>query len=406
MINSFRFKNLTLMVFCFYLFWGFFGIDLTISGGDGADRLPLHRVFMLLTLFIFAFNIREVVFGLKKNILLVTLVFFIFLSSAWSSKPLDTIKGFIFLFSSLSISIMLALAFRDNQIKLIRGLFWLCFLMVAASVITAFEFPHYGINVRDFGAIRWIGITDHPNKLGALTFSCIWLAINIFYSSSNKLEKLISISAIIIAFFVVFKADSMTSIVASLFAIFYTSYLRIIATKGTAVKAIFFTLAILVSVIVTTFYMSTAEIANQTLASSGRSTTLSGRTGLWVNGFDAFSDNLLLGSGFDNLENLTKKYRMQMSHLHNGIIELLVKGGVIAGVLFIFIFLSAFFKQRTLQKIKNPIYLLLTSGLLSILLHNMAESSLFKGLNSLNLLLNLILVSTSIVYYDSINKKI
>lgn len=405
MINNFKFKKLTLLVFCFYLLWGFFGIDLTISGGDGNDRLPLHRVFILLTLFIFCFNIKEVFFCFTKNKLLVSLVFFILLSSAWSSNSIDTAKGFVFLFSSLSISIMLASAFRDNQIMVLRGLFWICFLLVIASIFTALKFPQYGINLKDFGSSRWIGITEHPNKLGALTFSCIWLAINLFYLSPYKLEKLISIAAIIISVFVAFKSDSMTSIVASLFAVFYTLYLHLFAMKSTSVKVIFFTFALLTSLVITTFYMSTKEIADQTLASSGRSTTLSGRTELWANGFDALSDNLLIGSGFDNLESLTKKYHMHMSHLHNGFIELLVKGGLIAGVLLVFILTTTLFKQLALKKIKNQNFFLLNSGLISILLHNMAESSLFKGFNSLNLLFIFILVSTSVTYYDLENKK-
>ncbi|UOA08552.1 O-antigen ligase [Methylobacter sp. S3L5C] len=403
MINNFRFKKLTLLVFCLYLFWGFFGIDITIN--NGGDRLPLHRVFILLTLFIFAFNIKEIVYCLITNKLLVGLILYILMSAVWSTNPSDTIKGFVFLFSSLVISTMTALAFRDNQIKFVRGLFWLCFLMIIASIIAAIKFPQYGINVKDFATVRWIGITDHPNKLGALALSSIWLSINLFYLSTNKLEKIISITGIIAAIYAAFHADSMTGIIAGFIAIFYTLYEYVLGTKSPPVKIIFFTITLLAGLVITTFYMNSSEITDQTLASSGRDASLTGRTKLWENGFNALSNHLIIGSGFDNLDGLTKKYHMRMAHLHNGYIELLVKGGLIAGLLVFFILLNTFVKQRALKKHHSPNFVLLSTGFVSILIHNLAESSLFKGFNSLSLLFIFILVSTSVVYYELMNKK-
>jgi len=47
---------------------------------------------------------------------------------------------------------------------------------------------------------------------------------------------------------------------------------------------------------------------------------------------------------------------------------------------------------------------LLKTGFIAILIHNLAESSLFKGFNSLSLILIFIIVSTTITYLDVKNE--
>ncbi|MEI8573506.1 O-antigen ligase family protein [Methylomonas sp. LW13] len=404
MMNNFRFKGLTLFVFCLYLFWGFFGVDLTMNGE--ALRFPLHRAYILLTLLILCFNIKEFFVCSMKNSLLMILIFYMFISAAWSSSPVDTFRFVVFLFSSLAICILVALAYRDNQLRLIRWVFWLCFVLIICSIVAALQFPQYGINTKDFASSRWIGITEHPNKLGGLSLACIWLAVNLYYLSASKLEKIVALSSILIAFYTVIHADSMTSILASILAVCYTSYWHLLSVKSSAIKIVIFSIAFLGSLIITTVYMSTTEIVNQTLALSGRDTSLTGRTLLWANGLDAILDHPIIGSGFDDLEGLTKKYHILMSHLHNGYIEVLVKGGLIAGLLMFSILMSVFIKQMALKRIGNSSFVICHTGFVSILVHNMAESSLFKGFNSLSIIFIFIMVFTGVAYYDALGKNL
>jgi len=99
MMNNFRFKGLTLFVFCLYLFWGFFGVDLTMNGE--ALRFPLHRAYILLTLLILCFNIKEFFVCSMKNSLLMILIFYMFISAAWSSSPVDTFRFVCFVGSRM-----------------------------------------------------------------------------------------------------------------------------------------------------------------------------------------------------------------------------------------------------------------------------------------------------------------
>jgi len=364
----------------------------------GGERVALHRIFILLTLAIFVFNLKSVISGFSKNKLITLLILYVLATAFWSSNTTETIKNFVFLMSSLSISIMTALAFQGDHKKLVRILFWFCLVMVSASIVTALKFPQYGINSRDFSKSRWIGITDHPNKLGGLVVLSIWSSINLFYLTQSKLEKLIVIFSIILASYAVVNADSMTSIVASLVIICYTSYLHLISHRSISLKITLCFVALLTSLIVTTFYMSSEEIVTETLATSGRNTTLTGRSLLWKIGLDSFSKNILLGLGFDDLEGLTKKNHITMSHLHNGYLEVLVKGGVVAGFLVLVVIIMTLLKHMAMKKTQSDVFIFFSTGLVSVLVHNLAESSILRGLNGLGLIFILIVAYTNISY--------
>jgi exopolysaccharide production protein ExoQ len=391
--NSFKFKSLTVFVLCLYLFWAFFGIDITINGE--IERIPLHRVYLGLTLIIFVFNFKSVFNGYLKNKLLIVLFFYVLATSLWSSDKMETVKNFTILMSALTISIMTVLVFQNNHKSLLRILFWFCFVMVAASIATAIKFPEYGIDTTNFAKSRWIGITDHPNKLGGLVLLSVWSAINLFYLTKNVLEKFIAILSILMAAYAVVNADSMTSVVASLVCIGYTTYLFFIGNKSFLFKLSLILFASFTLIVITTFYMSSEEIVTNTLASGGRNTTLTGRSLLWKNGLESFSKNIFFGEGFDKLDNLTRKYRIVMSHLHNGYIELLVKGGIIAGILMFFVIIMTYLGQLKIKENNNEVFIFLSTGFVGILVHNFAESSLLRGLNGLGVIFILIVAYTN-----------
>lgn len=396
----FRFKVLTIMVFCVYVFWGSFGVDLTLNP-DG-NRIALHRVFILFTFFIFLFNVQNVVAACLKNKLLIVLIFYVLLSATWAFNPAATLKNFIFISSCMLISIMTALAFYDNKIILIRWLFWLFLIMLQASIIAALYFPQLGVNAKDFVNPRWIGITAHPNGLGAQALGLIWLASNLFFLSKSKIEKSIIIFGLITAFYAIIKADSMTSLITSLIVTGFTCYYYLFERLSLPVKIILFTVSLLSFLYVITFYMSTSELASSTIESTGRDTTFTGRAVLWENGLKSTADNLILGNGFDDLEQLTRKYHTEMSHLHNGYIETFVKGGFVACLLLASILIKTFIHQLKVKSTSKKDFIFLNTGLVMVLVHNFTESSILRGLNTLSIFIIFIIVSTSLI---SVNYK-
>ena len=302
---------------------------------------------------------------------------------------------------------MASLAFIDRRISFIRWLFWLFLLMAVASILAATIFPQVGINFKDFGKPRWIGITTHPNALGASSLVLTWLATNLLFLTRSKLEKTLIFFATIISFFIMIKADSMTSLITSIFITFYIIYLYLFSGINSSIKLFLYTVAFFIALLTFTFYKDFSEIVNIALSSTGRNTTFTGRALLWQRAFMAVGKNIIFGYGFDNLEQLSKMYHLQMAHLHNGYVEILVKGGLVASVLLSIVILKTYFKQL---KIKHPLkheFIFLHTGLVMILMHNFTESSILKGLNTLGILIIYIIVSTSIAESNfKINKPI
>ena len=404
MKTAFRFRVLTIIVFCAYIALGSFsGGDLTqshnslIQSQNSTEGFPYHRILMLLTAFIFLFNAQQVLIACKKNKLLITLLLYFLLTAIWANSPMETLKGFLFLSSVLIISLLTALAFSENKIVLIRWLFWLFLLLTLASIITALYFPNIGIKIGEKGDLRWIGITQHANALGGQSLLSIWLSSNLFFLAKSKIEKLIILFAICAAFYAILKADSMTSFITGIVISGYVCYYYLFWRLNQSIKIALYVIAALSFLITITFYMGTSELADTTLASTGRNTTFTGRSVLWESSLKYASNKLILGYGFDSLEQLTRKSHLQMSHLHNGYIETLVKGGLIASILLACILIKTFFHQLRIKASHKQDFILLNTGLIMLLLHNITESSILRGLSPLNIFIIFIIVSTSLI---------
>ena len=403
--TNFRYKGITLFVFSLYIFWGTFGIDLTLH--PDIARVPLHRGFILLTAFIFFFNVQQVLNVCSKNKLLITLIAYTLLTAAWSSDAAETTKNFIFLSSTLFISIMTALAYTDKQTILIKKLFWLFLLMAIASLITAVLFPQVGINSNTFGnKPRWIGITTHPNALGVLGLVLNWLATNLYFLTKNRFNKLFILFAIALSFYLLIMADSMTSLLTSIIIIAYIIYYYLLSRVNKSIKAIFFIFAGIAFLITITIYMNFSELINLMLSSTGRNTTFTGRALLWQRAFMAIGKNIIFGYGFDSLGQLSKMYHLGMSHLHNGYIETLVKGGLVSSTLLLIILFKTYYQQLKIKITNNPDFIFLNSGLIMILFHNVTESSMLRGLSTLSIFLIFIIVATSLINKKNNNQTI
>ena len=396
MKTEFRYRTLTIIVFCAFIILGSFSGEVTQSH-NSTEGFPFHRILMLLTAFIFLFNAQQVLISCQKNKLLITLILYVWLTSLWANNPLETLKTFIFLSSVLIISLLIALAFSENKALLIRLLFWLFLLLTLASIITAIFFPQIGIKIGDNGIARWTGITQHANALGAQSLLLIWLSSNLFFLTKNILEKLIILFAISAAFYAILKADSMTSFITAIVITSYVCYYYFFGRLSLAIKFFLYTIAALSFLVTVSLYMSTSELATTTLESTGRNATFTGRTVLWETALKYVADKLIFGYGFDSLGQLTRKTHLQMSHLHSGYIEMLFKGGLIAATLLVSVLITALIHQLRIKSTNRHDFIFLNSGLLMVLLHNVTESSILRGLSLLSIFIIFIIVSTNLI---------
>ena len=395
MNTSVRLKTLTIITLCLYIFWGTFGVDINLNPDE--ERYPFHRVLIIITALIALFNVRQVMDVCQQNKALIILVTYVLMTALWSEDAPATIKSFIFISSALFISILTAIAFVDKNTSLIRWLFWLFLLMNLASIYLAYTHPELAINIKDFGKPRWIGITTHPNTLGAKGLILVWLSTNLFFLTKSTLEKLLIIFALSISVLVIIKADSITSLADSFIVIECICYYYVFYRFSLPVKLSLFFIGFVGVLFVYFYYLGSEDLTSTAFKSAGRSANFSGRTLLWEKAMTSFSDSPIIGYGFDELDGLTKKFHLLMSHLHNGYIEILIKGGLIAGGLLTFIFAKTFIQQLQIKSKYRNNFIFLNTGFIMILVHNITESSFLKGMGALNILLILIIVSTSFI---------
>lgn len=404
MNRDFRFKSIAALTLCSYFYWDFFYLEITFRYGANAlyvkgseyEKLPFHRLSMALSFVVFLLNFKVVMSSVLKNKALLVLIIYVLITSIWAYNTIAPIKTFTFLLSIYFISIIVALAYKEDKLNLTRYLFWLFFVLVILSIITALKFPQYGIDFHHFGSgPRWIGVAGHPNKLGSLCLASVWVSITLFYLTNRIFEKTLAVIALLCAFYTIKGADSMTSMFASLAILGYTIYNYWIGTKSIGVRVVFLSVSALAFIVATTLYMSAGDMVDTTLKASGRNATLTGRSIQWAAAFESIKEHPLLGEGFDDLKPLTKRSHIDMGYIHSGYLALLVRGGFVAGILLAIVLVSAFFKQLSFRKTDPQCFIFLNAGLMGILLHNVAESTILIDLSGLNILLFFILVSTN-----------
>jgi O-antigen ligase len=382
-----------------YLFFSSFGIETTVFHINPDDNFPIHRLYLFLTAIVFLFNLQQTLIGVLNNKSLMILVVYIAITAFWSSKPLESLKLFLSLIAMIIISIMTVMAFIDNRVGLIKKLFWLFFLVAILNAAVAQFLPQIGVDKVHFPKPRWTGITFHPNVLGANALILVWLSINLFNQVDGKFIKTLNVLAIGLAFYIIYKADSMTSMLAALAIAAYTIY--VYANLRLFSKIILFLFIFIGLLFVIGFYKSPVELLSDLLEVNGRNITFTGRTVLWRKSLFALSDHLFFGYGFDNLEGLTKRQFKQffnMSHLHNGFIEILLKGGLIGFFLLIInLFKTYYFQLKIRSKYKHD-YVFLNTGFIMVIMHNFTESTLLKGLLTMDLIFIFIAVFTQLLY--------
>lgn len=394
MKGIFKYKKLTLVIFLAYLVWVALGLETVL--GPSSERFPVHRVLMILTAVVFLFNLHQTLKALGQNKLLIALILYVVITALWANNPIQVFKNFGYLMPILFIGVMISQAFYYDLLGLLKILFWLYIVIALANLLTCIYLPQIGINSSNFGRPRWIGITTHPNELGVQALILIWISANLFFYTNKKFKKIFLILSVCISLYIIIGADSMTSLLTSVIVLCYIYYCYSLGKLALPLKIILIWGISFVGLLVFVFYMNIGELAEAVLHSTNRNITLTGRSLLWANGFKSAKEKLVLGYGFDDLEQLTVKYNIIMSHLHNGYIEVLVKGGLIACLLLGFLFSKTIINQLKIKTNLKEDFIVLSSGFIMILIHNFAESSILRGLNTLNVFMIFIIVLTSL----------
>jgi O-antigen ligase len=135
--------------------------------------------------------------------------------------------------------------------------------------------------------------------------------------------------------------------------------------------------------------------ANRVLGSVGRDSNLTGRSTLWAIARAAIDERPWLGWSFDALESLPSRYSIRFNQFHNGYLDLMVRGGMIALGFVIFFALSTAFRIIKLAPGNKKMAASYGVLLLIIMMQNTSETTFGTAPNPLWLLFTFLYIGVS-----------
>ncbi len=325
---------------------------------------------------------------LKKSLPLNILFFLMLISAFWSSMPIKVILSVIHNTGITFITLCMSLVLIKDKEKFFKYLLIALFIYITATIIVSLFFPSIGLmtsaNKYDTSLIgRWKGLTTHPNSLGSICLFTSWVTLSsYFYTKQTKFIKFLAIVTLTANLYCLYKANSMTSLLLSIALIFGIGWFTYLGKSSGGIKALKILLAIFCFFTICAFlYMMHPEYLSEKyfFYAIGRDSSLSGRERLWQMGFRGFAEKPLLGWSYDSLVSFLTKYHMGFGTLHNGYLDLLVRGGLVSIFFFSILLIQLFdllIKQTTQNK-SNYVFIL--ALIITVLAHNMTESTLLTN---------------------------
>lgn len=202
-------------------------------------------------------------------------------------------------------------------------------------------------NAIDFDSGRWGGTAGNANTLGLMSATLIGAAANVFLARGSWLIRLASVALAIAGALTLRGSGSATALAFTLVLTVGTVWLQLgrkDAATGLSVRMVsgVFTLC-LVGVVAVGFLPETFQ-AHTWLTALGKSENLSGRTEVWKFGWHLFLEHPFFGYGFDSLASVLHGFYKGVGHMHNGYLDLLVRGGILGVVIYIFVLVRVIYR--------------------------------------------------------------
>lgn len=324
------------------------GALLIMIGPDG-QVMPsmIQFVWVIIYLFIGLILVRNYrVFNLSisNNYLLIIISMFALLSVFWSIDKQSTIMKSI----ALLIGTLYALfsGYKYGLDFILKVLVNTSIVLIVISLIIVFIKPEFGVHtLSEPNTGDWRGAFHHKNIFArALTFFLV-----VYVTKFLKSKNWVYLILIIVSSILVFLSDSKSALVnvVLIFPLSYVIGISKIAQGRIRLSAIF-----LIIILVVTGYLATIYW-KEILELLGKNETLTGRTLIWFMIYMAILNKPLLGYGYgafwnssDNIESfkILEDAGWNVTHSHNGFLELAVNLGVFGLCIFI-IQLYKYFKK-------------------------------------------------------------
>lgn len=317
------------------------------------------------------------------------LVTFVIMSMLWSSFPEKALVSFGHQLGMGLVAICTVPYLRNHPVAFARIVLIYVVLYMTVTLAISILRPDIGVMAVSYWSqnsnIRWQGVAGHPNSLGQVCMFGIWVAIlPLFIKNRFKYWSVLSLVGAGLSSFVLYKTNSVTAMIVSAFIfclfllyVFYDSERR----STTLLRYLFLLVVSLFLMISLYLFFPDIFSIDYLLSRLGRDRGLTGRLSLWDMGVQGFQEKPLLGWGFDGLRSFLTQYDMGYGQLHNGYLDILVRGGIV-GTTFVFVIIvqalknGISFRDRSSDTNLNVVCLIWT---LSTMVYSFSESSLARN---------------------------
>lgn len=313
--------------------------------------------------------------SLGLNIIVCAIAFFLFIKNLNKNHLYEKIstKYILFFVAMLFLNIFSTMINSNNILIFNRTMSMICLCAYYLYCIYAFKNAHSlikSINASllilvimsillyyiDYEKATYIensttryfkGVSLNRNSYAEITL--FFITSNLYLWTKSKRHSLYYILTTALAVYTTYLTHSATTGVS--LTLLIALWIIYVCTKKTlpfkAVMAMYFT--IFVSMII--IQSSNTPFLSEIIEYFEKDTSLTGRTQIWKISLDLISDNLILGSGFDNYNLLFKG--ISENDPHNSILYMLLTQGLCGTILFLSLFFSTISKAKFVLKNNN-----------------------------------------------------
>jgi exopolysaccharide production protein ExoQ len=343
---------------------------------------------------------------------LIVFLLYCFVSIAWSDFPFVAFKRWIKILGH-PIMALIVLTELDPEEAVIRLMKRCAYVVIPVSILFIKYYPDWGRSFDSWtGEPTNNGIAVGKNMLGA---DCLILGYFFFWyflqtrqteRSLRRRNELWLIAASLIGIWWLFsQAHSATSLISLITGILILLFVGIRSLNKDFIGTYMLAALVLLAGAEATF-----GISRHLSEALGRTSTMSGRTGLWT-ALLGLHTNPILGTGFEsfwlgeNLKRLEGIFFFIPNEAHNGYLEIYLTLGLIGVFLLIGLFVGTFWKIR-LELFQNFEWGRYRLGFLAaVVLYNWTEAA-FKTLNPIWFAFYLIAMDYPRVYLASAQSSI
>jgi O-antigen ligase len=366
---------------------GMFG-EVAISGGAAASgrgftedprRLIIFGLAYVWALVWLLSRFSDVVKLAQRIWLLWVLVAYAAASMLWSPIPFKVFINCGHYAGETLVALAAVCAVRDDLRRLVMLLVTVLGSTVVVSVIAVrLGWP----NSLDAESGRWAGIAGNANALGFTSAIVLGAAANIFLAPGAWFVRLGSAVLGVAAALALRGSGSATSLIFGLVltaGVVWFQFGRNITNTGIATRVATAVVIVFLVAIVAITFMPQAFEASTWLGMLGKDGTLTGRTYIWAYGWNLFQQRPWFGYGFDSLASVIGEFG-KLGHMHDGYLDLLVRGGIVAVALYLVVLVRAIYRLMKLTA-RTPQAAFWLMFLVGDMAFEVAEATLMRPVN-------------------------